>query len=148
MTRPAQPFGPPWSLGARSAQRLKGVDPGLVRVVNRALLISPLDFTVLEGVRTKARQAELLKAGATWTMNSRHLTGDAVDLGALVDGEVRWDWPLYIRLANAMAEAAQLEQVAIRWGGTWTRIDLLGRPLTAADLHRTKPDGPHFERPR
>lgn len=144
----AQPFGPPWPLSARSAQRLMGVHADPVRVVKRALVISPIDFTVLEGVRTRQRQAQLLKAGATWTMNSRHLTGDAVDIGALVDGEVRWDWPLYIQIANAMAEAARLERVALVWGGTWARIDTLTRPLTAADLHRTKPDGPHFERPR
>ena len=69
-----------YALGERSRQRLACVHPDLVKVVERAIQITPVDFTVLEGRRTKERQAELLKAGATTTMNSRHLTGHAVDL--------------------------------------------------------------------
>jgi peptidoglycan L-alanyl-D-glutamate endopeptidase CwlK len=65
-----------------------------VRVVERAIQITPVDFVVLEGLRTAARQKELYAAGATKIMHSRHLTGHAVDLGALVAGKVRCDWPI------------------------------------------------------
>lgn len=92
-----------FSLGARSESRLEGVHADLVRVVRRAIAITPVDFTVLEGVRTVARQRQLVDAGASRTMNSRHLTGHAVDLGAIVAGKVRWDWPLYHQIAKAMA---------------------------------------------
>lgn len=118
-------------LGARSLDRLAGVHPDLVRVVQRAITLTPVDFTVLEGLRTIERQRQLVKAGASQTMNSRHLTGHAVDLGAYVAGAVRWDWPLYHRIAAAVKEAAKLEGVPIEWGGDWQRFK----------------DGPHWQLP-
>jgi len=121
-----------FSLGLRSKLRLQGVHPDLVKVVNRAIKISEVDFTVLEGLRSRARQAELLKAGATTTLNSRHLTGHAVDLGAWVTGAVRWDWPLYHKIASAMKQAAGELGIPLTWGGDWAKF----------------PDGPHFELPR
>jgi peptidoglycan L-alanyl-D-glutamate endopeptidase CwlK len=118
-----------YKLGPRSVQRLKGVHPDLVRVVERAIEITTVDFTVLEGLRTPERQKALLEAGASQTLNSRHITGHAVDLGAWVGDEVRWDWPLYHKIAAAMKEAARQLGVAVVWGGDW----------------RTFKDGPHFE---
>lgn len=135
-------------LGARSLSRLQGVHPDLVRVVKRAAAMSDLDFTVLEGLRTAERQKELFKQGATKTMNSRHLTGHAVDLGALVGKEVRWDWSLYLRLAEIMRAASLAEKVPIRWGGTWKLLSALTGPITSKNLSRTFPDGPHFELPK
>ena len=92
----------PFKLGARSLTRLKGVHPDLVKVVTRAIEISTLDFTVLEGLRSLERQQALVEAGASQTLKSRHLTGHAVDLGAWVDGQVDWSWPLYSRIAGAI----------------------------------------------
>lgn len=93
-------------LSKRSLQRLEGVHPDLVKVVKRAIQLTRVDFTVLEGLRTLERQKQLVAAGASKTMNSRHLTGHAVDLGAYVAGEVRWDWPLYHQIAAAVKRAA------------------------------------------
>jgi peptidoglycan L-alanyl-D-glutamate endopeptidase CwlK len=118
-----------FTLSPRSYKRLEGVHPDLVRVVERAIAITDVDFVVLEGLRTKERQAELLKAGASRTMNSRHITGHAVDLGAWVDKQVDWSWPLYSKIAAAMKQAATEQNVPITWGGDW----------------RTFRDGPHFE---
>ena len=118
-------------LGQRSLSRLEGVHPDLVRVVKKAAALSSLDFTVLEGLRTEARQKQLMDLGATKTMNSRHLTGHAVDLAPMVGGTVRWDWPLYHQLAVIVKEAAKAENVPIQWGGDW----------------RTFKDGPHWELP-
>lgn len=115
--------------GARSLSRLQGVHPDLVKVLHRALELSTIDFTVLEGVRTTLRQAELVQKGASTTMNSRHLTGHAVDIAPFIDGEVRWDWPLYYKLAKAVKAAAAELNIAIVWGGDW----------------KTFKDGPHFE---
>ena len=112
----------------RSLDNLSGVHADLVKVVRRALEISEIDFVVIEGLRTKARQAELLKAGASQTMNSRHITGHAVDLAAFV-GAIRWDWPLYPKIAKAMKTAAAELKIPIVWGGDW----------------KTFKDGPHFE---
>lgn len=120
-----------YKLGQRSQSRLKGVHPDLVRVVERAIEITEIDFAVLEGVRSKTRQEQLVKAGASQTMRSRHLTGHAVDLGAYVAGSVRWDWPLYHKLAVAVKQAAAELQIPIEWGGDWA----------------TFKDGPHWQLP-
>ena len=63
--------------------KLKGVHNDLVAVIRLASTKSPIPFTVIEGLRTKERQAQLVKAGASKTQNSRHLTGHAVDLWPL-----------------------------------------------------------------
>ena len=118
-----------YQLGQRSRERLQGVHPDLVRVVERAIELTSVDFTVLEGLRTTERQKTLVAAGASKTMNSRHITGHAVDLGAYVDGQVDWSWPLYERIAAAMKLAAKELNVAIVCGVDWT----------------TFRDGPHFE---
>ena len=132
-------------LGQRSLSRLEGVHPDLVRVVKKAAALSDLDFTVLEGLRTVERQKQLMKQGATRTMNSRHITGHAVDLGAMIGGTVRWDWALYIKLAEVMRSASISENVPIRWGGTWKLLSDIKGPITAKILSRSFPDGPHYE---
>lgn len=118
-----------FKLGKKSIERLQGVHPDLVRVVERAIDLTPVDFTVLEGLRSPERQQTLVASGASQTLNSRHITGHAVDLGAWVDNQVDWSWPLYAKIANAMKAAANELGVSIVWGGDW----------------RTFKDGPHFE---
>lgn len=120
-----------YKLSDRSIARLRGVHPDLVRVVQRAIAITPVDFAVSEGIRTERRQRELVAAGASRTMRSRHLTGHAVDLVAIVAGSARWDWPLYHKLADSMKAAAAELRIPIEWGGDW----------------RTFKDGPHFQLP-
>ena len=115
---------------ARSLKNLNGVHPDLRRVIDRALLDSPLDFVVIEGLRTKERQKELVASGASKTMNSRHLTGHAVDLVPIgPNGKAAFDWPLYDKLGPAVKAAADKEGVALDWGGDWTSFK----------------DGPHIE---
>ncbi len=118
-----------FAFGARSLARLDGVHPDLVRVMKRAIGCSVLDFSVIEGKRTLARQKQLMASGATRTMNSRHLTGHAVDVAPYVGGTIRWDWPLYHQLAAIIKKAAADEQVPITWGGDWVSFR----------------DGPHWE---
>lgn len=120
-----------YSFGQRSKDRMKGLHCDLLRVFERAIAISDIDFTVLEGMRTLERQKVLYKQGATRTMNSRHLTGHAIDVAPLVDGEVRWDWPLYHKLAKIIKQAAKDVGVPIEWGGDW----------------KTFKDGPHWQLP-
>jgi len=106
-------------LGKRSLEKLTLVHPDLVEVVHAAIKASVVDFTVLEGIRTLDRQRELVAAGASKTMNSRHLHGLAVDLGALVGGKITWQPAVYSHIAAAMlGEAARL-QISIIWGGSW-----------------------------
>ena len=118
-------------LGKKSLARLQGVHPDLVRVVRTAIGLSSIDFTVTEGLRTVERQRQLVAAKASTTMKSRDITGHAVDLAALVAGEVRWDWPLYSQISKAMKAAAENESVPLEWGGDWKSFK----------------DGPHFQLP-
>ena len=136
-----------FKLGKKSRERLIGVHPDLTRVVERAIELTEVDFTVLEGVRSKVRQEKLVASGASQTMNSRHLTGHAVDLGAFVAGQVRWDWGLYLRIAGAVRIASLELGIPIRWGGTWGLLSDLKGDITADVLHKRFPDGPHYELP-
>ena len=120
-----------FQLDARSLQRLQGVHPDLAKDIHRAAALSPIEFRVIEGLRTEKRQRELVASGASKTMNSRHLTGHAVDLAPYVGGTIRWDWPLYHKIADAVKQAAAELGVPIEWGGDW----------------RTFKDGPHFQLP-
>ena len=118
-----------FKLSVRSLAKLDGVHPDLVKVVKLAIELTDVDFGVTEGLRTAKRQEELVAKGASKTMNSRHITGHAVDLVAYVGKEARWDWPLYHKIAAAMKQAANALGVPITWGGDW----------------KSFPDGPHFE---
>lgn len=145
-----------FKLSKRSLRNLEGVHPALVEVVRHAIQLSTVDFMVAEGRRTVERQRQLFKAGATRTMNSRHLTGHAVDLAAWVGGGVRWDWPLYPQIAEAMRAAADVEKVRLVWGGCWDTplAEIHGTCAEAAEDYtarrraegrRSFIDGPHYE---
>ena len=116
----------PYKLSLRSKQKLSGVHPDLVDVVQRAIEITEQDFSVLEGLRSIERQKELYKSGKSKTMNSRHLTGHAVDLAPY---PLSWDWEYFYPIADAMNEAAKELGVDVEWGGDW----------------KSFPDGPHFQ---
>ena len=135
-------------LSARSRTRLSGVHPDLKRVVERALLKCGIDFTVLEGVRTPARQKQLYAQGrsrpgpkVTWTLNSRHFVDPVTGYGHAVDlapFPIDWDdTDKFGAIARAMFSAASDLGVPIRWGADWDRD---GRPR-----ERGETDSPHFE---
>ena len=116
-----------YKLGTRSLQSLSGVHPDMVAVVKRAIEITEVDFTVIEGIRNINRQRELFKAGKSTTMNSRHITGHAVDM---VPWPVDWeDLERFEMMAEAMKTAAEELEVPIVWGGDWKSFY----------------DAPHFE---
>jgi peptidoglycan L-alanyl-D-glutamate endopeptidase CwlK len=138
-------------LNSASYARLRGVHPDLVRVVLRCAADwaeKDTGFIVTCGVRTLEEQKLLKAKGATRTLRSRHLTGHAVDLAVSVRGQIRWDWSLYIKLANAMKNAAKTEKVPVRWGGSWELLNTVRGPITSAILSKSFPDGPHYELPR
>lgn len=106
-----------YKLGIRSLQNLSGVHPDLVAVVKRAIQITTQDFTVIEGVRNIERQRQLVDKGASKTMNSRHITGHAVDM---VPWPVDWnDLERFKVVSEAMKEAAEELNIPIVWGGDW-----------------------------
>lgn len=124
---------------AISIARLQGVHPHLVRGMTRALAEAPFPFRVIDGLRTIARQKELVRIGASRTMRSRHLTGHAVDIVPLVDldrdgrleTEELFNWPLIRKLAPIVKAAFKAEGIPIEHGGDWKKF----------------PDGPHWQLP-
>jgi len=120
-----------FKLTTEDERRLAGVHPDLAKIVWLAAERADRPFKVLEGKRTLARQRELVAKGASQTMNSRHLTGHAVDIAPLDDGQVSWAWPLYYPLAKTVKKAAADLRVPIEWGGDWRKFK----------------DGPHWQLP-
>ena len=115
-----------YQLGKRSLQNLSGVHPDMVAVVNRAIEITEKDFTVIEGIRNINRQRELVKTGKSTTMNSRHLTGHAVDIAPW---PISWEWEEFYPIADAMKTAAEELEIDLEWGGDWKNF----------------PDAPHWQ---
>lgn len=132
-----------------SEKRMVGVHSDLIKVVRRALEISKIDFMVYQGLRTKAEQKALVRSGASWTMNSRHLTGHAIDLIPLFNGKISYHWSHYYPVADAMKQAAKELGVKVRWGGNWKYHNIASTKVSAKELHalyRGKAhDGAHFE---
>jgi len=127
-------------MNERSEKNLKGVHPHLIRIVRECEVVRAgtrrPEFTITEGVRTISRQRQLVEAGASKTMNSRHIPSangyaHAVDFAFIIGGKARWDWPLFSALAKDMKEAARILSFSIEWGGDWKSFK----------------DGPHFQLP-
>jgi peptidoglycan L-alanyl-D-glutamate endopeptidase CwlK len=142
------------TLSARCELRLAGVHEDLIRVVRNAAAGGAI-FRVEEGLRTVERQRQLVAKGASQTMASRHITGHAVDLLPLVDGQPTFDWQYYFPLADAFRAASIAEGVPVIWGGAWGQLMsdyATAKAGQAAYVARMKEqgrkpflDGPHFE---
>jgi|TARA_R110000822_G_scaffold302310_1_gene426478 peptidoglycan L-alanyl-D-glutamate endopeptidase CwlK len=145
-----------YKLGNRSLSKLEGVDERLVTVVKYAIGVTKQDFSVICGLRTIEEQRALVAKGASQTMKSKHIDGNAVDLMAYVDGG-RWELNLYDEIADAMKEAAEASGLKLRWGAAWTIDDFGAWDGTAEnamnsyiDTRRSQSrrpfiDAPHFE---
>jgi len=146
-----------YKLSKRSLAKLEGVNPKLVNVVKRAIELTKVDFGVTEGLRSIERQKELVAAGKSQTMKSKHIEGNAVDLVAYVGNDIAWELNLYDDIADAMKKAAQEQNVSIKWGAAWTVPDITEWDGSMAEAmnsyiderrsqgRRPFIDGPHFE---
>ncbi|WP_196160703.1 M15 family metallopeptidase [Reinekea sp. G2M2-21] len=143
-------------LGKKSLQELRGVDDSLVAVVKRAIELTSVDFSVHDGLRTLEEQKELVKKGASTTLNSKHIDGLAVDLVPYINGKLRWEWVPIYQIAEAVRFAAQELDVSLRWGGSWdipfTASTDAPEDLVADYVAKRKRlgkrafiDGPHYE---
>ncbi len=131
--------------GRRSKNRLKGVNPKLVNVLNEAIKI--YDFTIIEGLRTKRRQKELYDQGKTKVLHSKHMDGLAVDVAP---------WPVnfedikrFFYLAGIIKVVGMRQGADIRWGGDWNKDQVFtSRGLankTGTDSSQNFNDYVHFE---
>ena len=147
-----------FTLSQRSLGRLDGVKNELHSVVTTAIGLSNVDFGVTSGLRTQKEQEDLVARGASQSLKSKHLTGEAVDVVAYIGGSrISWELNLYDDIADAFKEASVREGVGIRWGASWHIPDLRDWEGTAEeammayiDLRRSQGrrpfiDAPHFE---
>tara|TARA_A100001011_G_scaffold393140_1_gene482310 strand:- start:68 stop:523 length:456 start_codon:yes stop_codon:yes gene_type:complete len=146
-----------FKLSKRSLDRLEGVDERLVDVVKLAIEETTIDFGVIQGLRTLEEQKKLFESGASQTMKSKHLDGQAVDLMAYVSGRGSWELNVYDEIADAMKWAADDMGVPIRWGAAWHIADIREWDGTMEDAmndyvdtrraegRRPFIDAPHFE---
>lgn len=147
-------------LDDRSEAMLKHCHPALQKLVRHAASIGTVKFRITEGVRSIERQKELVRKKLSRTLNSRHITGHAVDLFPLDDSDsdgIRGyeDWDEFYALAKLMQRAAFETGVQVVWGGVWDKqISEYGDPkaeVAAYGARRRKlgrkafVDGPHFE---
>lgn len=129
-------------MNERSLNRLFKAHPLLRKLMVEASLDCPVHFEIGETARTPARQRELVRAGASTILNSRHIAKEphhpwygtekvshAVDIVCYIEGRVRWDWPLYYKAAEHIKQVAKKLNITITWGGDWKSLK----------------DGPHFE---
>lgn len=103
----------------RSLKNLEGVHHDLVEVAHRALSLSPIDFVIIDGVRTIEEQRILVAKGKSKTMDSRHLTGHAIDIAAWMNGSISWDFGLYEKITDAFDMAAGRLKTPIICGIDW-----------------------------
>ena len=146
-----------FKLSRRSLDRLEGVDERLQAVAKQAITLTKTDFGVVQGLRTRKQQEELVAKGASKTMKSLHLQGKAIDIMAYINGRASWELNLYDDLADAIKQAAKIVAVPIRWGAAWHIDDIRSWDDTMEDamnayidLRRSQGrrpfiDGPHFE---
>ena len=117
----------PWA-NRNDTQPRSEKEPGkrslkLVAVVRRAADVSDIDFMVIEGLRTVERQKQLVAKGASKTMNSKHITGHAVDIARWLTvksagiGRCTISWP------HHQKQSAKEMGVNITWGGDWKFMD-------------------------
>lgn len=122
---------PKFIFGSASEKNLQGVHPDLVQLAHAALALSPVDFKITEGRRTIERQRQLVAEKKSQTMNSRHITGHAIDVIALPTPAGSWDMKYYKQIAEAFKQASDGLTIPVEWGGNWTKLR----------------DGPHFQLP-
>lgn len=149
-----------YALSDKSLQRMAGVHPDLQRCVRRAIELTSVDFGVICGLRTAEQQQAIVLRGASDILQSRHLTGHAVDLQAYLDGHASDQWELYAEIADAMRHAGLALHIPLRWGGCWdfslTSLDgdlnEASKAYAARQRQAGNPkplmDGYHFELPR
>lgn len=148
-----------FKLGEKSLKELNGVHADLVAVVKRTIELSVQDFAVHDGIRTLDEQKEMVRKGAAQTLDSRHISGHAVDLVPYINDKLRWEWEPIYKIADAVRIAANELAIPIRWGGVWdiSFTDTSDSPedLVADYVARRKKagkkafiDGPHFELPK
>lgn len=137
-----------YKLSTRSLERLYGIDPILVEILNVGIIESPYDFGIPQngGFRTAEDQNLLYKRGVSkcdgYKKKSYHQSGKAFDIYGYVDGKATWNPDILEAIAKHLQRVAKEHfKIDLRWGGDWDgdgiRVD--------KDPTENFFDGAHFE---
>ncbi len=118
-----------YKLNDVSISRLNAIKPELKLLATAAIAKSPYQFVISDGLRTAERQKQLVAAGKSKTLKSKHLTGDAFDIAIIIDNRVTWDKKYYTELSDIFKSVAEEQGIKIKCG-----VDFKGFF-----------DGPHYE---
>lgn len=110
-----------------SIERLKGIHPDLRKLADAVLQAAPWPIRVTEGLRTLERQKQLVAIKASKTMNSRHLTGHAIDVVPYIDldrdGKIEteelYNKELFRQLIPIAKDCAEKLGTEMVWGYDW-----------------------------
>lgn len=126
----------PFYFGANSKKNLAGVHPKLAAIAEKALSLSTVDFSIIDGVRTIEEQRKYFAQGASRTMKSKHLIqpdgfAHAIDIGIIengvyLKGNTQDDQRKYYLVKDAFMQAAKVLGVSITWGGQFRDLVDLG----------------------
>ena len=124
----------------RSRERIKDINPILIKILEEAIKTSPYDFGIPRdgGFRTYRRQEELYARGRTteqliekgitdlegrpdksritWTLKSYHMTGNAFDIYCYFDGRASWDMKYLEPIARHLIKVASDYGIILSWG--------------------------------
>ena len=85
-----------------------------------------LCISIVSTGRTPEEQAENMRRGVSWTPNSKHLTGDAIDICPYevysLHGADKLQWDAHDPAWQKMGAIG--EALGLRWGGRWTVKDM------------------------
>jgi peptidoglycan L-alanyl-D-glutamate endopeptidase CwlK len=122
---------------ATSTARLAEADPrlsGFMTEVEKRANSQGINMQIAEAKRTADRQADLVAAGISPTMNSKHLTGNAADIYLVgPDGKPNYNIADYQPVADIAKEvAAEQGLTDFQWGGDWKSKDAVHFQLGGA----------------
>lgn len=111
--------------GSRSLGNLAETRPEVPALAKCALNHTKVDFIVVDGGRTLQEQITNVRNGVSWTLQSRHIEGAAIDVAAYVDGKVSYDPIYYHQVNDAFAYCSDKLRIPYVWGGSWKVRDLM-----------------------
>lgn len=109
--------------GKASLSKLEPLNPNLKKVAMRAIELTPIDFTIVQGMRTLAQSQQNQANGTSFLKDpskSKHISGLALDFAPLKNGKIDWDdLEAFKDVADAFFKAAKELGIKIKWGGDW-----------------------------
>jgi peptidoglycan L-alanyl-D-glutamate endopeptidase CwlK len=124
-----EPFGASCDTGEYSRTMSRALDDLVPEMRSKAFELiarcceAGIPVMIIDTLRTEAEQRQYVARGVSWTLNSKHLTGHAIDLCPYAQFELhgpdRLAWNTDEPAWQVIGEIG--EQLGLTWGGRWNR---------------------------